>query len=110
MNNEADQIVVRALQTKQAKGTDVYAFFLHGSDLCRVADISRIAREGGDLKGFQRREIQNHVKAIVEFLDSGPILFPNAIILAVRGGEKVGQWSGGLVLLRGGAKPGHWIG
>jgi hypothetical protein len=28
----------------------------------------------------------------------------------VRGGEKVGQWSGGLVLLRGGVKPGHWIG
>jgi hypothetical protein len=31
-------------------------------------------------------------------------------ILGVRGGEKVGQWSGGLVLLRGGVKPGHWIG
>jgi DGQHR domain-containing protein len=83
MKASCEQIVVRALQTKQGAGTDVYAFFLHGSDLCRVADISRIAREGGDLKGFQRREIQNHVKAIVEFLDSGPILFPNAIILAL---------------------------
>ena len=30
--------------------------------------------------------------------------------MIVRGGEKVGQWSGGLVLLRGGVKPGHWIG
>jgi hypothetical protein len=30
--------------------------------------------------------------------------------MSVRGGEKVGQWSGGLVLLRGGVKPGHWIG
>jgi hypothetical protein len=30
--------------------------------------------------------------------------------LGVRGGEKLGQWSGGLVLLRGGVKSGHWIG
>ena len=74
---------MRALQTKQGNGIDVYAFFLHGADLCRVADISRITREGGDLKGFQRREIRNHVKAIVEFLDSGAVLFPNAIILAL---------------------------
>lgn len=83
MKNGGEHIVVRALQTKQGDNIDVYSFFLHGSDLCRIADITRIGREGGDLKGFQRREIRNHVKSIVEFLDSGPILFPNAIILAL---------------------------
>lgn len=83
MKAPGDQIVVRALQTKQGNNVDVYAFFLYGPDLCRIADISRIGRDGGDLKGFQRREIRNHVKAIVEFLDAGPILFPNAIILAL---------------------------
>lgn len=83
MRAPEDQIVVRALQTKQGAGTDVFAFFLYGPDLCRVADISRIGRERGDLKGFQRREIKNHVKSIVEFLDAGRILFPNAIILAL---------------------------
>ena len=36
-----------------------------------------------ELKGFQRKEIRTHVNAIVEFLDSGPVLFPNAIILAL---------------------------
>jgi DGQHR domain-containing protein len=35
------------------------------------------------LKGFQRREIRSHVAAIAEFLQSGPVLFPNAIILAI---------------------------
>src|SRR5262249_54324863 len=83
MIGKAEKLVVRALQTKQADGVDVYAFFLHGSDLCRIADISRITREDGELRGFQRREIRNHVKAIVEFLDSGKVLFPNAIILAL---------------------------
>ena len=79
-----EQIVLRALKTRQGDGVDVYAFFLHGSDITRVADISRVSRDETDhLKGFQRREIRNHVNAIVEFLNSGPVLFPNAIILAL---------------------------
>jgi DGQHR domain-containing protein len=79
-----EQLVVRALKTRQGDGTDVYAFFLYGSDITRLADISRVSRDETDhLKGFQRREIRNHVNAIVEFLNSGPVLFPNAIILAL---------------------------
>lgn len=76
-------IVVRALKSTQGDGTDVYAFFLPGGDILDIADISRIGRDEGELKGFQRKEIRAHVKAIVDFLDSGPVLFPNAIILAL---------------------------
>ncbi len=79
-----NSIVTRALRTQQGTNVDVFAFFLFGSDITRVADISRISRDEGDhLRGFQRKEIRNHVNAIVEFLDSGSILFPNAIILAM---------------------------
>lgn len=84
MNFINETIVVRALKTQQGGGVDVYAFFLPGSDITRIADISRISRDDGDgLRGFQRKEIRNHVNAIVEFLDSGAVLFPNAIILAL---------------------------
>src|SRR5690242_19167035 len=83
MTTAEDNLMVRAVKTQQGDGVDIYAFFLHGSDLTRVADISRIHREEKDLKGFQRKEIRSHVKAIVEFLDSGPVLFPNAIMLAL---------------------------
>ena len=77
-------ISVRALRTKQGDGIDVFSFFIKGSDIARVAEISRITRdEDNALKGFQRKEIQNHVKGIVEYLDKGNVLFPNAIILAV---------------------------
>jgi DGQHR domain-containing protein len=79
----AKQIVVRALKSAQGDDVDVYAFFLPGSDILNLADISRIGREDGELKGFQRKEIKAHVKSIVDFLDSGPVLFPNAIILAL---------------------------
>lgn len=79
-----NEIVVRALRTKQGQDIDVFAFFLFGSDITQIADISRIERDEGDeLKGFQRNEIKTHVKAIIDYLNSDNVLFPNAIILAL---------------------------
>jgi DGQHR domain-containing protein len=78
------EIVVRALRTTQGGGVDVFAFFIKGSDIVRVADISRVERDDADtLKGFQRPEIRNHVKGIADYLGQGNVLFPNAIILAM---------------------------
>ena len=78
------EIVVRALHTKQGDGLDVFAFFIRGADIVKVADISRVERDETDeLKGFQRPEIRNHVKGIVDYLNQGNVLFPNAIILAM---------------------------
>jgi len=78
------EIVVRALRTTQGEGLDVYAFFIQGSDIVKVADISRVERNESDaLKGFQRPEIRTHVKGIVDYLNQGNVLFPNAIILAM---------------------------
>jgi DGQHR domain-containing protein len=75
---------VRALRTKQGENVNVYAFFMPGAEITRIADISRVERDVTDaLKGFQRREIKDHVKSIVEFLDQGAVLFPNAITLAL---------------------------
>jgi DGQHR domain-containing protein len=77
-------LVIRALHTTQGEGLDVYAFFIKGRDIVRVADISRIERDAQDtLKGFQRPEIRQHVKGIVDYLNQGDVLFPNAIILAL---------------------------
>ena len=76
-------IDVRAVKAIQGKNTETYSFFLQGKDVLKIADISRIHRdEVGDLKGFQRKEIQNHVSSIVEYLDKGDVIFPNALILA----------------------------
>ena len=79
---DREHLVVRALKTVQG-GVDVFAFFLFGPDIARVADISRISREDCELRGFQRREVQAHFKSITDFLNRGPALFPNAIILAL---------------------------
>lgn len=84
MSARIKKLIVRALRTRQGPGLDVYAFFVRGSDIVRVADISRIGRdESMGLKGFQRPEIRSHVKGIVDYLNQGSVLFPNAIILAL---------------------------
>lgn len=78
------EIVVRALRTRQGGNVDLYSFFIRGADIVRVADISRVERDESDLlKGFQRPEIRTHVRSIVEYLNQGNVLFPNAIILAM---------------------------
>lgn len=84
MSVRGGELVIRALHTMQGPNMDVYAFFIRGSDIVRVADISRIGRdESVGLKGFQRPEIRSHVKGIVDYLNKGSVLFPNSIILAL---------------------------
>ncbi len=81
MNNE---LLIKALRTQQGDNLDVYLFFMRGADVTRIADISRIERsETDNLKGFQRPEIKTHVKSIVDYLNQGQVIFPNAIILAM---------------------------
>lgn len=82
--NPTKSLVVRALHTRQGPGLDVYAFFIQGADILKIADISRVGRaEDDSLKGFQRPEIRSHVKGIVDYLNQGSVLFPNAITLAL---------------------------
>lgn len=77
-------IRLRALHTTQGDGLDVYAFFIKGGDIVEVADITRVGRDDSDsLRGFQRPEIRNHVRGIIDYLNQGNVLFPNAIILAL---------------------------
>ncbi len=76
-------LAVRAVRTVQADKA-VYAFFIAGADLLKIAEISRVHRDAeGSLHGFQRKGIKSHVQAITDFLDQGPVLFPNSIILAI---------------------------
>ncbi len=80
---KGEAISVRALRTRQGPDIDVFAFFLPGDRVAQIADISRLRRGEGQLDGFQRKEIRAHVSEIADFLSQGPVLFPNAIILAL---------------------------
>jgi DGQHR domain-containing protein len=83
-SKRSDPVVVRTLRTEQCEGIHVFLFFIPGGKITQIADISRVEREEDDsLKGFQRREIRNHVRSIAQYLNQGRGLFPNAIILAM---------------------------
>ncbi|HEY3776831.1 MAG TPA: DGQHR domain-containing protein DpdB [Rhizomicrobium sp.] len=80
---KANPLRIRAIRTKQA-GTDVFAFFLPGSRISDIAELSRLGvSELGTITGFQRPEIRSHVRNIVSYLNRGAVLFPNAIIIAL---------------------------
>lgn len=74
----------RALRVEQDSGHALYLFSLTVQELFEVADISRVSRdEAGKLIGYQRPEVKRHVQDIVEYLNSGQVLFPNSLILAL---------------------------
>jgi len=74
----------RALLLEQSDGHPIYQFSLTGEELQTVADISRVSRDDtGKLIGYQRAEVRRHVEEIAAYLDSGGVIFPNSIILAI---------------------------
>ncbi|WP_267618388.1 DGQHR domain-containing protein DpdB [Gordonia bronchialis] len=82
-----DELVVlerRALRLNQNAHMRVYLFALAAEEVDLVADVARISRdEAGRLIGYQRPERKSHVRQILEYLDSGDVLFPNGLILAL---------------------------
>ncbi|UQX87645.1 DGQHR domain-containing protein [Jatrophihabitans telluris] len=74
----------RALRLEQTNGTYLYVFSLTAPEILQLAGISRVSRdEAGELIGYQRPEVRNHVNEIVEYLDSDNVVFPNPIIIAL---------------------------
>ncbi len=74
----------RVLRINQNGKTPVYMFSLTAEEILKIADISKVSRDKtGKLIGYQRSEVRAHVEQIVDYLDSGDVLFPNSIIIAL---------------------------
>ena len=79
----------RALRVEQDPEHPLYLLTLTGRELLRIAEISRLSRNKvGKLIGYQRPMVKRHIRNIVEYLDSGRVLFPNSIILALPSGAR----------------------
>lgn len=85
MSSEAERVITRrALRVEQNTHTPLYLFALAADEVDLVADVARISRDAaGKLLGYQRPERRTHVKQILDYLDSGEVLFPNGLILAL---------------------------
>ncbi len=85
----------RALRVSQDPKHPLYLFTLTAEELLRIADVSRLSRNAsGALIGYQRAEVKRHVRNIVEYLDSGDVLFPNSIIIALPSSTRFRQMRG----------------
>jgi DGQHR domain-containing protein len=77
-------LVRRALRIQQSSDWPLYVFSLTAGEILQIADISRVSRDqSGDLIGYQRPEVRQHIQEIVDYLNSDQIIFPNPIILAL---------------------------
>src|SRR3954471_19535438 len=95
MPREDSMLRRRALRLDQHPKYPLFQFALTAKELLAVADVSRVSRDGADkLIGYQRPEVKKHVANIVEYLDSGDVLFPNSIILALSSGVEFRQVRG----------------
>jgi DGQHR domain-containing protein len=84
MTERVTELKRRALRIDQVDGHPLYLFTLTATEVLQVADVSRVSRdEASKLIGYQRPEVRSHVQDIIDYLNSGPVLFPNAIILAL---------------------------
>ncbi len=76
------ELCLPALELRQG-ARRLYQFAVGGKDLASISTVSRVHRdEEGHIGGYQRPEVQRHVKAIRDYLESPGALMPNAIVIA----------------------------
>ncbi|WP_047861630.1 DGQHR domain-containing protein DpdB [Archangium gephyra] len=78
-----NELILPAVEVKQAPGRKLYCFAVDGKLVHRFAAISRVSRkEDGGLHGYQRPEVLSHIEGIRDYIESSSPMVPNAIVLA----------------------------
>lgn len=76
------EIKVPALEVRQGERR-IYCFAVDGKRLLDFTAVSRVKRtDQGQLNGYQRPEVMNHIRAIRRYIESPQAMLPNAIVLA----------------------------
>jgi DGQHR domain-containing protein len=79
-----DALKRRALQLRQGTSAPLYMFSLAAREILQIAEISRVSRgDDGELIGYQRPEVRQHVQEITDYINGDQVLFPNPIIMAL---------------------------
>jgi DGQHR domain-containing protein len=79
-----------AIGARQASTTRVFTFTATAKEILATCEISRLGRtEEGELFGFQRPQVANHIQEIRDYLVSKDAVLPNAIVIGLLGGVRV---------------------
>src|SRR5688500_4145696 len=80
--NGARELRVPAIEVRQSPGRTLYTFAVEGKLIPEFATISRIRRQDGALRGYQRPEVLAHISEIRGYLESPSPMIPNAVVIA----------------------------
>ena len=84
------QLKYYAISPKQSSHSAVFAFSAPVSEIFQFATIDRIARdEEGNLHGFQRPQVANHIREISDYLAKDDAILPNSVVVAFITGVEV---------------------
>jgi DGQHR domain-containing protein len=89
-----------ALRAKQGEHHGVFCFTATAEEVLAIARIDRAGRDAqGDLFGFQRPQIAQHIQQIRDYLQRRDAVLPNSVVIALTGGITVAEHQGGTVEL-----------
>ena len=84
------QLKYYAISPKQSSHSAVFAFSAPVSEIFQFATIDRISRdEEGNLHGFQRPQVANHIREISDYLAKDDAILPNSVVVAFITGVEV---------------------
>lgn len=78
-----------AVSPNQSTFAQVFAFSAKAKDIFEFATIDRISRDDeGNLQGFQRPQVANHIREIRDYLAKDDAILPNSVVVAFTSGAK----------------------
>lgn len=93
----SDELVYTCILPEQSDAIPVFSFAAKVHDIQRFARIDRVSRgDNGELLGFQRPQIANHIREIKDYLDSPGSILPNPIVVAFISGVEMERLDTGL--------------
>lgn len=91
-------VTFRAIRAQQSANHDVFAFAATAQQVFQIARIERAGRtETGDLFGFQRPQVAQHISEIRDYLKKDDAVLPNSIVLAFVDGVELKEVGDGIV-------------
>lgn len=87
-----NKISYLAIRANQSPDHMVLSFATSVQELLRFSYIERIGRDSeGQLSGFQRPQLANHIREIKDYLSKPDAVLPNPIVVAFTSGVEVSQ-------------------
>lgn len=78
-----NELRLPAIRVRQSPGRELFTFAIDGKRLSEVATVSRVHRnDENTVSGYQRPEVQAHIREIRAYLESDAPVLPNALVIA----------------------------